>query len=41
MRRKMKTDQKNILQMLAGRELGLERCSSVENISQLSVLVSQ
>ena len=41
MPRKIKSGQKNILQMLAGRELGLERCSSVENFSQLRVLVSQ
>ena len=41
MPRKIRTDRKNILQRLAGRELGLERCSSVEKFSQLRLLVSQ
>ena len=41
MPRRNKSDRQNILQMLAGRELGLERSSSVENFSKLRVLVSQ
>ena len=36
-----KTDRENILQLLARRELGLERCSSSENFSKLRVLVTK
>ena len=36
-----KTGRENILQLLARRELGLQRCSSAENFCQLRVLVTK